>query len=909
MMYLIFIGVLSALIVMSVTNVYKAMQRGEGLITAILQTPLALLSPLANIGIKLSKFIISLFRWLPFSFSRIDVIYGAKDDDIVSSSGGYFGNDDVFKNSKAAIINGDLMAAAELRWPKDKFPEYWLDAPEDMRRHVIVDGRLSDGSDPSSELSQMFVTDELIKDSVQKALILSRENAMKTLGILTLVSIALPVILFGWLSNDAIVDVQQAESLTNSDYLVAAAGTSWLASTFSNVMPYVTAFLESGLKLTVVGTFALASLISLLICAVGVSHARFWRDFWNMHRNFIKAVADNLSADLRKMPKEAITRFHYRHEDRREENNAYVKSVNAVNTWDKRDGIILGTATGKFIFRGHLSSPQPGQYLMITDQARAQHILVFGASGLGKTSKILKPLFKKDVQSIIDGHMGSIFVSDGKGDLYRDLSPIAKQAGLKTVVIGTQPNSVGLDLLQGTNPQLVADILASVLKQSFGASGGGSDPFWGAMRDHFIRCVATILEAYERTEAGLNWALENSRRPYSLLNIYRLTQQSVEPGAEIWKMIDAIEAEYADAATFHKFQDIATEGLWGSIEYVYGKWLNMSLNSPATLDGVQANITASLSQFETQEGILQNFASGASSDFSISEMFDQPMAVFTDLNSVDSGLCGRIVLIFIKTLVYLELRKRQMRDSELPKKHSLKIYFDEMQELITSDLVGVSDINFINIARSAMGPGGGFVVATQTMNALEMVVGKVPSANYVDNFSTIISMRHSEPSTIALLKQKAGQTMRYHVTGSNQVESYEAVRQITGRDVLLQEKKVLTDISVIRDKAAYYGALKPSLVFGGFDSPVQADHRFLPPLTTGYGAQMQDNSTAYLNALSAAETRAEDKNKDYFSGAVLQDVLTDADFSQLGDSKAVAVWVRGGHVRMDIIDLPEPIFN
>ena len=61
-----------------------------------------------------------------------------------------------------------------------------------------------------------------------------------------------------------------------------------------------------------------------------------------------------------------------------------------------------------------------------------------------------------------------------------------------------------------------------------------------------------------------------------------------------------------------------------------------------------------------------------------------------------------------------------------------------------------------------------------------------------------------------------------------------------------------------------------------------------------------------LSAQSAAYNRAEDQVKDYFNGT-LEDALTDSDFSHLGDTQAVAVWVRGGHVRMDIINLPEPI--
>ena len=785
---------------------------------------------------KASSFLASVFSVIPFVGRYVRVINGSRNAEIEESTDGYFGGESIFNQSEDFLVSGDLMKAAESRWPKASYIQYWLEAPEDMKRDPITDGRLADGSDPAISMSASYIDDYLVKDAVKKSLVIARETALKTLSFFTFISVLVPAAIIMFASkhilvkpSSLVVSVDQ-----NADFLSTLVAHHWYSDLYATIAPIFGASLQSVLNLTVLGVGFIASVAILFVCAVCLAHAKYWSVFWNLHRNLIQLSAMQKSEILRKMPKESVTRYHHRPEIRRTERKAYVKSLKAVKTWDAGSGLSLGTCTGTLAFRGHLLGPKIDQECILSDAARAQHVLVFGASGLGKTTKILKPMFNSDVSNIMSSGRGSIYVSDGKGDLYKDLMPISKAAGLKSVVVGVQPGSVGVDLLQGVRPQMVADILSSVLKQAQGAENG-NDPFWSAMRDHIIRCSGSILEAYEKIQAGEDWSTKNGKRAYSLLNIYQATQQSIGPGSTLWEMMDAIKAapEFTDPALFHKVAGVSTEALWGSMEYIYGKWLSMQLDSPITLDGIQANITASLSQFETQEDIRKQFASGEKSEFSISEMFDERTVVYTDLSSVSSGLCGKIVLIFLKNLVYLELRKRQMLDKKLADLHPLKIYFDEVQELITSDLVGISDTNFINIARSAMGKGGGFVVTTQTKNALTMAVGEVAASNYIDNFSTIISMRHSEPSTIGLLKSKAGQTIRSYAHSVNDVESLEYMRQQLGVSVESAGPARLGDVDSIRQVSVGFYSKDETNRFYGYDTPVASTiNLFLASLET-----------------------------------------------------------------------------
>lgn len=60
------------------------------------------------------------------------------------------------------LTAGRLEAYAARRWPAEAHPQLWRRVPEDLRRPLIVDGRLPDGSHPADVLAPSFVSDELV---------------------------------------------------------------------------------------------------------------------------------------------------------------------------------------------------------------------------------------------------------------------------------------------------------------------------------------------------------------------------------------------------------------------------------------------------------------------------------------------------------------------------------------------------------------------------------------------------------------------------------------------------------------------------------------------------------------------------------------------------------------------------
>lgn len=829
----------------------------------------------------------------------IKIIYGSLINKLLGDtnvlSRGYLENTARFRKlydrSNDSLVKGDLKSAREERWPAARFLEYHLDVPADVEPDIIIDGRMVDGSDPSKSLGPMYIDQKLIAFSMSHSVEASVNQAATafitgTLASLIIVSVA-------WWET-AKMQVNNVEVLA-TDFLTIPRN------------PVIASVIDAWGFVVEQGPLLVKALIllSALIAAsaiIGLASGLF--AWWRVHRHMIFQAAD-LSADfLRRAPKEAMVRWKGRLKQRQLERKSRIKQAVAVSFggWDSGEGVSLAKASGAFRYAGVLNSPAEGASMVLSPMARALHLAIFGQSGTGKTSRVLRPLFAKDVERIMAGLNSSIYVTDGKGTLWRDLAPVAKEKGLQTFIIGTGKTDLGVDLLQGIRPQMAADIMRSVMEQAAGGGSGGDD-FWPERASHFMRIAGTLLEAWEYTAAGKKWALNYGMRPYSLMNIYKVANET--PGADKWGF--RIIEDILDDATFNDngdlfatVQHLTVPGLKAAMDYYLGAWREMAAS---TLTGIQSNVSKALSSLESQEPLREKFASGENSDFSISQFWDQKCAVMTNISSIEFGNAGRLILIFLKTLLYIEARKREQLDKNAPLNHGMFVYGDEWQELVTKDLKGVSDLTFINVARSAMG-NGGFVIATQTMAALEQAIGEVSARNFIDQFSNLIAFRLRDRKTIDMLQSMASKTQRFEAYQATDYESYEAMKLEMGVDPLTMGAATHLPVDVEYQIAASYETMFSNFNFDGYRPRYsQSDYLdYMPPYQTGVGQHASDNINAVLGTMQSAQWRAEDKNVDYMkSGNAEHNVLRDEDMQMLGD-RAVAFWVRGNHLMMDIVE-------
>jgi hypothetical protein len=773
-----------------------------------------------------------------------------------------------FLPSGNLLLRGKRREFAEQTFPPDRYPHLYVAVPPDLRRSVISDGRLPDGSDPSEQLSASFITTPLVGQAFRRAVLFALASAV-------LAALLWHPAEFSRESTKAMVKARMvaANSKPVVDYWDQEKLT---GSNEQGILAAVQADLPSGV-LTIAlfaATMFIASWLGLVRRAIG---GRTW--IWSREC------------------KESTVRYKYRLEQRTMEFEAYKNQI-ALSAQDTTPLFTLGTASGLTEYRGLLSAPRKDAPIKLSLADLGQHLFVAGGTGEGKTRGVLLPLMAQilDVRAQMRQQI-SIFATDGKGVLHGDINRLAQQKGqgADVKVIGMADGEYGVDLLDGVDPQTVADILRSVMRQSSGSSGSsGSDDFWPSMASELIRQIAILARAWELTDDGIAFARETGERVYSLVGIYRITINQDLQGR-------AVNAVY-DAILNDQWQRVShAEGLRDSIDYLRGAWLDMAKD---TKTGILANVTNVLAGFTSNSRLRRQFASGAASHImSMGEAWGS--VVLTNLNSVEHGAAGRVVLIFLKTLLFREARLRELKDPATGRKAKMIFVADEYQDLVTADNVGLSDANFWNVARSAGVVG---IVATQSRAAIEQAIGKVATDNFLTQFRSKVFLRVEDPETIEYAKSLAGKTLRTYTFDRWQFESLTAaaregldplarppIRLGLGVDLWLNQYwACLTD---------FFGAASP-LHFAAPAEMEAVDMRFVPG--SRYRPQMTASQAdgEQRSALQAATWRAEDLNREYLrEGSHEVDVLRDDDVMQMGRAHAFVYIQRAGAARCDIVKL------
>jgi len=278
-------------------------------------------------------------------------------------------------------------------------------------------------------------------------------------------------------------------------------------------------------------------------------------------------------------------RWKYRLDQREVEYKAYLAQLKTALEWDKTELIEVGRASGTFRYRGQLGAPAQDQAMRYTLQDMAQHTLVLGGTGEGKTRSIIIPVIKQilairkrkieagDAQAI------SIYGTDGKAVLWQDIKRAAEEMGqgedVRVIGCRIDQGEYGVDLLGGVDgvgvdPQLVADIIRSVARQTKGESGG--DSFWPDMASEVIRNCAVIARAAECTAWGLSMANNTNERLYSLVFIYQL---ALDPELQL-QAIGAIQESYQDERFLPALKEYITPELTYAVRYMASQWETMA---------------------------------------------------------------------------------------------------------------------------------------------------------------------------------------------------------------------------------------------------------------------------------------------------------------------------------------------
>ena len=560
---------------------------------------------------------------------------------------------------------------------------------------------------------------------------------------------------------------------------------------------------------------------------------------------------------------------------------------------------LVGHACGILRARGDLAGPMVGQPLRLDQEALFQHLLVFGGTGEGKTTALLKPLIRQLLRQKTYG----MYVCDAKGVLWNDVVPVARQErpGTELIVIGTGANQFGVDVLAGLTPTQVAGTLRSVMAQLSGGQGGGNS-FWPDMAANVLRNVLSVARAYAHTDHGKAAFKRMGAMPYSLWWAYQamlrfelITEATGQIREWIAKANDTAQraTSKAEIEALLKIQPVmAGRELNDSIVYLESTWRDMAKD---TRSGIVAHVTQLLDGFAGAQVLRERFACGdPTQTLSVAAALNGRI-VLNALSSIEDGLPARVVNVLLKTNLYREARRReaayrQGTHSVKPQDQPCMVVMDEVQEIVTADVTsGLSDATFWNVARST---GVAGIFATQTVAGLYQAIGREAANNFMQQARSKVFFRTEDRETVEYACWCAGKFERNRVYDDGHRESVEYRALIDGWDPFapVDEEETIEGGARQFFRSAR-DLLSPERMAVG-----------VAQATPAYSADSRFTSDSEIHTLQAAEWRSEDLEREYRKfGNDLADAVTPADLLHMGRWHAFAQLQRAGAVRQDII--------
>lgn len=749
-----------------------------------------------------------------------------------------------FSSHPDPLLRGDRLAAAKDYWPEVDWPTLYADIPDDIRRPVTWDGRLPGGTEVTW-LAWRHLSDELLTDVAARS-----GHAAKRAS---LILFALMVAYF-------------------------AAQTGHLAD-----QPYPHWASEIGAIMPIVGYYAAASLgfvsqaVNIMVyaaLAAILAFPAFWVfGFFRSLKGWFSQACDPLSTPTR----DALLIWKARADIRPAEYRAYCRQVEDATTRLANMPLIpVGAATGTLRARGDMEAPVPGQLVALDGESIRQHVLVLGGTGVGKTRLVMRPLFKRIMTADWGpGHRIGAYVTDGKGTLWRDVLPAVSHRQ-DVAVVGTGKDHFGVDLLAGMTALEIATTFKAVSGQ---VAGKPADDFWpesASGRIMHAAAIARVLDLDEKSRAG--WS---GLRPYSLLGLARLATDDKAQEAACDRVRELAQAAPGEiSADLYNAIPQAIE----SVEWLLGTWFPMA---PETRSGIVANINVVVGKLGGAGILADRFFRGTCERTVDVDHALNGGVMMIAVGETEWGLAGKVVSVWLKTRLYVAARKRLVTDPEACRTTSCAVMADEFQMLVTSG--PDSDAQTWNWAREA---GIFMLAATQSIAALQQVLGPDQTANIVNLLRTKIVLKTEESSTIDYIRKLAGETPRGWET-EPEFFSTQGARMLAYPDVTPETPRVGWRETI--------WPTMPRLTTASMKEAVATDFRFL--LQSGFLGKDGGNVAQAVGSHQAAAWRAEDKSKDTLAGSLQWRAKIESDELLLGSGFAFAIVQRAGGDRSDIIDL------
>lgn len=380
----------------------------------------------------------------------------------------------------------------------------------------------------------------------------------------------------------------------------------------------------------------------------------------------------------------------------------------------------LGESTGWLAALGHPASLAPRQQIGLGLNDATQNILIMGAIGSGKTTRVINPLLLQ----LLDQDCGGL-IFDIKGDFKKAVKEAADITNKQPTIIGT--GQVSLNLLAGLTPEVASSFLKSALL----LNGSGSlDSFW----------IDTATELCRNSLGILSFFPEH----YTLQGLYQtLFDESFQV-----MLFQQCQNKTLGANEVRKLS-----GYRHYIQAIFARFDEKIRN------GVLASVSQILSPFQ-HPALIDTFCTRAPGSISMESVLNGNV-ILVDMPLAQWGLAGKVVYTFIKLRFFNVMQQRAMREDW---NQSRPVFFmcDEYQEIVSCNKDGLSDLNFWDKSRSSKTIG---IISAQSISSFYAAIGNRDLAHaLLQNFRQRLCFCVEDDWTVAYFNRLLGKVDVEHVS-------------------------------------------------------------------------------------------------------------------------------------------------
>lgn len=357
--------------------------------------------------------------------------------------------------------------------------------------------------------------------------------------------------------------------------------------------------------------------------------------------------------------------------------------------------ITLGTSTGRLSARGDIFGADEGMQMGLSIEDLSTHIWIFGRSGSGKTSCLLKPILTQWKEG---GH-GGLLVLDFKGALPEEVSD-------KVTLLAPDIEGCLVALLGNLEPSIVVELLAPEAK---------TDDIWSTSGVALLYTILVCIKA-----AGWRYTIKQTAE------LVNNPSERIRIVTELDKLNLSVVAEHS-RNELSKHHLMESEKTRSSIEQTVLSWLNPLLTNPFLFAWCDTDVN--------------------DGGYDVTRVF-QGEAIGINVPAFRFGSAAVPVTKLLSGQIYQYAKNRgnSWKEGDVP----VMLVVDE-----AALGFGAQESAIAPIARSL---GLYFVAACQNKNQVTVNCGVDGAPALLDNFGTIVSFKGNE-ETNEYIASRAGEAL------------------------------------------------------------------------------------------------------------------------------------------------------